>query len=148
MDWNNVNWRLLQERCVERNANRYTPINLSQKPPNWSTICSDRGIARRASTIDGQGEPSEEGPEFKAKARSRTALLLRASSSKNYTENDLQNIRSLVTELSLRSGGEYTMYLLVNLREAPLHTEQVEMFLIGGPNEGAPEDLEAMSKLG
>jgi hypothetical protein len=134
--WDTVDWRNLQERCVERNANRYSPVqvqpqqNSSSSPvpenaapspsPSPSPIFYGTGDVRRARAIDGQAEAVEEGPqgmpESNPQVKSRTAVLLRSTSDKNYTDNDLQNIRSLVTELSLRSGGEYTVYLLVDAR--------------------------------
>jgi hypothetical protein len=40
-------------------------------------------------------------------------VLLRSYTGKVYSENDKQNIRSLITELNLRSGGEYQVFLLV-----------------------------------
>lgn len=133
VDWSNVNWKLLQERCVETNANRYSPVpKKPQQPSNSSITLNGTENARRASTIDSQAEALEEGlhgmPEFETKAKSRTAVLLRSSSSKNYTDNDLQNMRSLVTELSLRSGGEYTVYLLVNATNSdkPIWSDALE----------------------
>ncbi|KAG7288669.1 hypothetical protein NEMBOFW57_005023 [Staphylotrichum longicolle] len=50
----------------------------------------------------------------------RTAVLLRSFSGKNYTENDKQVIRSLVTELSLRSGGEFEVFLFVHIKDNAL----------------------------
>ena len=47
----------------------------------------------------------------------RTALLLRSFSGKNYTDNDKQVIRSLITELSLRSGGEFEVFLFVHIKD-------------------------------
>jgi hypothetical protein len=56
-------------------------------------------------------------PDVKIREKSRTAVLLRSYSGRNYTENDLQNIRSLISELSLGSGGEYTIFLLVKVTD-------------------------------
>jgi len=50
----------------------------------------------------------------------RTAVLLRSFSGKNYTENDKQVIRSLVTELTLRSGGEFQVFLFVHIKDNDL----------------------------
>ena len=137
MDWDNVDWRLLQEQCVEKNANRYSPVrelsgSNSQSDTNSPTSLNGTGNARRASTVEDEVGPLEEGlhetPEVKIQPKSRTAVLLRSDSGKNYTENDLQNIRSLVTELSLRSGGEYMVYLLVNTtgNEKPIRSDARE----------------------
>jgi hypothetical protein len=44
---------------------------------------------------------------------SRTAILLRADTGRQYTNDDRQVILTLITELSLLSGGEYRAFLLV-----------------------------------
>lgn len=54
------------------------------------------------------------------KPENRTAILLRSYTGKKYTENDKQFIRALVSELSLKSGGEYEVYLLVQVKDSKL----------------------------
>ncbi len=123
-NWDKVNWRQLQEACVARNVNRFVPAeettqespiapaetsSASAEIPSPPPIVYGTGDVRRATTVDAQAEV----PEVYAQMKKRTAVLLRSTSGKNYTDNDLQNIRSLVTELALRTGGEYTVYLLV-----------------------------------
>lgn len=51
------------------------------------------------------------------KYSSRTALLLRAYTGMEYTEDEKQNIRALVTELSLKTGGEYQVFLLTQMKD-------------------------------
>jgi hypothetical protein len=50
----------------------------------------------------------------------RTAVIIRTPSHLNFTENDKQNIRAMVSELSLRSGGEYEIFLLVEWKDETL----------------------------
>lgn len=47
----------------------------------------------------------------------RTAVLLRSYTGKRYTDNDKHAIRSLISELSLRTGGAYQIYLLVQVKD-------------------------------
>ncbi|KAF4460080.1 hypothetical protein FALBO_13148 [Fusarium albosuccineum] len=47
----------------------------------------------------------------------RTAILLRSYTGKDYTENDKQVIRALVSELSLKTGGQYEVFLLVQVKD-------------------------------
>ena len=123
VDWGNVNWRRLQEQCVKKNENRYSPVegnsgSYSQEVSNSSTSAGSTRMTRRVDTGEDGATATEKlhgMPETKIQVKPRTAVLLRSSSSKNYTENDIQNIRSLVTELALRSGGEYTVYLMVRV---------------------------------
>jgi hypothetical protein len=130
-DWNNIKWGQLQEFCYQKNAGRYTPLehmpvihNSGAPNATWHNGTSkDSG-----ETIEDEAEARGKGlhglPQGDVKPQSRTAVLLRTHSGRNYTENDKQNIRSLVTELSLRSGGEYQVYLLVHITEdLPIWTD-------------------------
>jgi hypothetical protein len=56
----------------------------------------------------------------------RTAVLIRTWDSYNYQENDLQAIRSLVSELSLQSRGQYEVFLYVHVKDKslPISTDQ------------------------
>ncbi|KYK61807.1 hypothetical protein DCS_02951 [Drechmeria coniospora] len=47
----------------------------------------------------------------------RTAILLRSYTGIEYTENDMQTIRALITELSLKTGGQYEVFLLVQSKK-------------------------------
>jgi hypothetical protein len=47
----------------------------------------------------------------------RTAILLRSYTGKVYTENDKHFIRAMISELSLKSGGEYEVFLLVHVKD-------------------------------
>jgi hypothetical protein len=81
------------------------------------------GKIRRLDKIDNEAEARKQGfhgmPKVIIKVKARTALIIQDNSSKEYTENEKQSIRSLITELSLQSGGEYQVYLLVLIKEDP-----------------------------
>ena len=151
LDWNTVNWGQLQNHCVEKNANRYTELEKmpliddksvrNSSDPIERTVgpSNSTSVSRRIRNVVPQALNGTVTDETEAKnlnlhgvaqntvgARSRTALLLRSYSGKNYTENDKQNIRSLVTELSLRSGGEYQVYLLVQIKESDIPLETTD----------------------
>lgn len=44
----------------------------------------------------------------------RTAILLRSYTGMEYTDNDKQVVRAMVTELNLKSGGQFQVFLLVH----------------------------------
>lgn len=50
----------------------------------------------------------------------RTAVVLRSWIDKQYTEDDIHFVRSMVTELSLMSGAEYEVILLVDAKDTQL----------------------------
>lgn len=59
----------------------------------------------------------------------RTAILIRSYTDKQYSENDKQVLRSMVQELSLQSGGEYEIFLLVHVKDdsIPINEEEVRV---------------------
>lgn len=90
IDWDTVNWGFVQRQCAAKNAGRYAP-----KDDDYQLEFTDT--------------PSQR--EF----LNRTAIVIRARAGTNFTENDKINIRSLINELSLGSGGEYQVFLLIEV---------------------------------
>ena len=128
-NWDDVNWGVLQQSCVEKNSDRYSQSGGDffasegsvKEPTSASGPSNGTMKTRRMEATDDEAEARKQGlhgmPKVTIKAKSRTALIIRAESGKEYTENEKQNIRSLITELSLRSGGEYQVFLLVLIKE-------------------------------
>ncbi|KAH7149534.1 hypothetical protein B0J13DRAFT_473206 [Dactylonectria estremocensis] len=134
LDWDAVNWGDLQRACVHKNAQRYD-VNKDR----WNDFSSaypetaagsntpkNNFLNRRdvpgfpedgASLSAGQHHSMKRDTPSGFVSESRTAVLLRSYTGKKYTENDKQTIRALVTELSLRSGGEYEVFLLVQVKD-------------------------------
>ncbi|KAI9800768.1 MAG: hypothetical protein M1833_003185 [Piccolia ochrophora] len=66
-------------------------------------------------------EPSQPSTnQFGKKRTPRTAFLVRTWESYEYTTDDILYLRALISELSLMSGGEYTVHLLVHVRDVNL----------------------------
>ncbi|PTB69771.1 hypothetical protein BBK36DRAFT_1188433 [Trichoderma citrinoviride] len=59
--------------------------------------------------------------ETKYVKEKRSAILLRSYTGKVYTENDKQTIRAMISELSLKSGGEMEVFLLVQVKDNKLN---------------------------
>lgn len=141
IDWKNINWGDLQRRCVELNAKRYEMNRVSKneyldayhetsKPVSSTTKSAEKmkipqGISPETPKIRGRS-PTILGSDKKVVASSqftketRTAILLRSYTGKKYTENDKQVIRALISELTLKSGGEYEVFLLVHVKDQEL----------------------------
>jgi hypothetical protein len=127
IDWDKVQWGRLQHRCVENNQDRFKTRSeaLSQNTDNVIDTSAE-GIAnidQPTGAVDSSNMPHRRSHIENTSSSSifkkeqRTAILLRSFTGKKYTENDKQNIRALITELSLRSGGEYQVFLLVHVKE-------------------------------
>ncbi|CAJ2503108.1 Uu.00g105020.m01.CDS01 [Anthostomella pinea] len=141
VDWDNVQWGRLQEKCVQKNKARFglvgepnpyvTSVYSRQNTTPWDGAETDYDLdnapklpdhddnLRRGHMADYRrgllGKPASDKP--KVSTESRTALLLRTYIGKEYNENDKQAIRALITELSLRTGGQYQVFLFVHVKD-------------------------------
>lgn len=108
----NLNIGQLQNQCLERNKDRYE-LN---HPPH---LRPGRDIKEfRSGSNEGfNAAHKQSGPQYHA----RTAVLVRTWEYYVYEENDILAIRSLVSELALQSGGEYQVFLFVNIKDEEAH---------------------------
>lgn len=89
---------------------------------------ADDKLQKRSAVLGSDpSEPIDEFQTFQNRSSStgytpetRTAILLRSYTGKKYTDNDKQNIRALVSELALKSGGQYEVFLLVQVKDKQL----------------------------
>ncbi|KAK9616507.1 hypothetical protein V6Z98_007903 [Aspergillus fumigatus] len=61
-------------------------------------------------------------------AEERSAVLIRTYLGKEYSENDLHVIRSMVMELALQTGGEFEVVLLLHVKDESLDIKQEEVY--------------------
>ena len=116
-NWDEVRWGLFQEHCVDRNSNRYAEsTNVTNSPHSWNGTDIERRLEEGMSEDEAKKLGLHGMPETIIHAKKRTAVLLPASSGALFTESDKQNIRALIVELSLRSGGEYQVFILIDLK--------------------------------
>ena len=134
--WPSVRWGQLQEQCLLSNKDRYRP---NAQQPLTLTPGSDLPIDTGFINDD---ESHSRIPKY----HPRTALLIRAWQTYDYTDNDLEAIRALITELSLLSGGEYQVFLLVNIknRKIDLTNKPVQQGLL---DKYVPRELHSISLL-
>lgn len=137
MDWDKVDWGELQEECLRKNSDRF---DLRGPPNKFLSTYEAEGEDDPKSTDTPRFKPrgsSNRVSERKARAHrrgyslssifyeddvepapeQRTALLLRSYTGKMYNDNDRLVIRSLITELSLRTGGEFQVFLFVHVKD-------------------------------
>lgn len=87
VDYRKVKWGDAQKRCFEKNKHRFEPVD---KPVT-------------------DEPPKQQLP--------RTAFVLRTWTGYNYDNIQLLSLRAMVNELSLKSGGEYDVHLLVHVKD-------------------------------
>lgn len=107
VDWNKINWGKLQNECFERNRHRFP----TSATPFDNTLQMVRLGYRNATRIP----ETRQWHEFKNTRR--TAIIVRAWRGYDWKSEDMQNLRSLIVEASLRTGGEYQVILLVDMKD-------------------------------
>ena len=127
-DWKKVNWGSLQNNCIQRNgglfgveANQTNVLPLTvpgkksyqtkKKPEKDST---EKGLLTRSQTRNSKPYVS------------RKAVLIKVHHLTKYNEEATYNLRSMITELTLHTGGEYAVYLLVEITDPDrqIHTAE------------------------
>jgi hypothetical protein len=104
VDWDKVDWAALQNDCFDRNAGRF--------PTSARALTTEvRFRLRNDSTV-----PVLRSWEDFPQPTRRTAVVVRAYTGYRYTPEDMYNLRSLIVEAGLRTGGDYTVFLLLNVR--------------------------------
>ncbi|KAI5285979.1 hypothetical protein KEM54_000156 [Ascosphaera aggregata] len=103
VDFRAVNWGHAQDTCVRDNAHRF------------------KGEHQQKKTIDKEEE--EEGSEKSEKGKTtssklpRSVILLRTWTGYQYTPESILYLRSLISEVSLHSGGEYSVHFLIHVKD-------------------------------
>ncbi|GIC93024.1 DUF3405 domain-containing protein [Aspergillus udagawae] len=111
--WDTLQWGNLQQQCLERNWDRYSNESLETKYSNVYPSAIPQARPPRP-------------PQKRAEAGSvprlfpRSAVLVRIWHDMNWTENDKHYLRSLIMELSLGSGAEYEVFLMVHVKDLSL----------------------------
>ncbi|ODH50411.1 hypothetical protein GX48_03526 [Paracoccidioides brasiliensis] len=119
VDFRAIKWAEAQDRCVAANSHRFSKLEHPRV---------DRIAAVTLGTLDARYE--EEGPvttppkdnEDAVAANAtlklpRTAVIIRTWSEYKYNKEEIIYLRSLITELSLTSGGEYTLHFLIQVKD-------------------------------
>jgi hypothetical protein len=101
VDYRSVNWADAQKRCYKANAARFDP-GLRTDHPNAFSV-----VSREATNVTA---PTK-------KNLPRTAVVIRLWDDYNYREEDIIHLRAMISELSLGSGGEYDIHLLVQVKD-------------------------------
>ena len=112
-DWTFTPWGELQDNCVAANKERFAPDARTEV-----NITHDISMPMPADhlVIPKHVSEADNGPTY----RSRTAVLIRTWEGYTYKDNDLEAIRALIAELNLLSGGDYQVFLFVNIKDTGL----------------------------
>ncbi|EPS33487.1 hypothetical protein PDE_08449 [Penicillium oxalicum 114-2] len=113
VQWDNVDWNALQNQCFERNADRY-------KPHGTASPAARGPLAFESTPSSHPADNAESADTGMKQYHARSAVLIRSWHSMLWTPNHREYLRAMIMELSLHSGGEYEVFLLVHVKDDAL----------------------------
>lgn len=143
VDYRKVDWAAAQNRCLASNRHRFNDLPESRISRFYSMPV---GLPKQEKptlpTLDGKKQPKTGSDRLP-----RNAVVIRTWFDFRYTNEDILYLRALISELSLLSGGEYTVHFLVHVKDGNLpiwsDDETYERVL----NEALPEEFRGMGTL-
>ena len=108
--WDKIAWGELQDACVEANTHRFKPF---QERPQNIIQYSNLHHHHKGEHAAGKSPPSEQST---AKVK-RTAILIRVWTGADWTADAVMNIRAMVAEAALASGGKYQVFILLHVKD-------------------------------
>ena len=121
VQWDKVDWGYLQGDCQLRNQYRYEPLQFINRTTTlW--MPREEDIQDVDDTIVLPENQPQETMSYRLwkssrKYKQRTAIVLRTADGNEWTIDTMQYIRSMIMELSLHSGGEYEVVIMVEVQD-------------------------------
>ncbi|KAJ6258902.1 hypothetical protein Dda_5797 [Drechslerella dactyloides] len=111
LEWKDVDWKSIQKKCVQLNQDRFAPLPATENESE-TEVETETEIE-----LEGEKETRSMPDSSTKQFRARTAVILRVWDTYRWTRLDYANLRSLITELNLKSGGEYDVHILMQVKD-------------------------------
>ncbi|CAK45408.1 hypothetical protein CBS63078_5473 [Aspergillus niger] len=138
VDFRRVDWAAAQNRCLASNSHRFRDLPASQ---------SDRFRTMSVGAPDTKQAPQDKAQSDGKSHLPRTAFVIRTWHDFHYTPDDILYLRALISELSLLSGGEYTIHFLVQVRDETLQIWADDEVYEHVLSEALPAEFRGMATL-
>lgn len=148
VEWKGIDWADVQKRCYSKNAERYKPFTPLLASPRGMYIGGEDST--KTADLQARAEPTSTPAATPSPVGilPRTAFVVRVWDTYTWKEEDILNLRSIITELSLTSGNAYDVHLLVEVKNDALHPiwadDAVYKFVI---NASIPLEFQGMVTL-
>ncbi|WEW55788.1 hypothetical protein PRK78_001221 [Emydomyces testavorans] len=142
VDFRHVNWADAQDRCISINQHRFPELP-TPRTDRFRTLPIARGYKCEQS---GRGE----GPvnvTFGTSRLQRTAFIIRTWHDFQYNGETIMFLRSLISELSLMSGGEYMVHFLIHVKDDNLQIWSDDEVYDRILQNALPEEFQGMGTL-
>ncbi|KAK5946941.1 hypothetical protein PMZ80_001086 [Knufia obscura] len=116
VDFRNVKWADVQQRCNEANAHRFKE-QPEARTQRFQTMQTGAHVPRAEDANAAPADNAHAEPKAGKSKIPRTAVVIRTWWDYQYTPEDLIYLRSLISELNVLSGGKYTVHFLIHLKD-------------------------------
>lgn len=123
VNWTDVDWGTLQDQCVQVNADRYALVATPMRQPLRNATAEDLAF----NSTENKSKSKTKSLFFR-KPKPRTAVVVRAHHKMHFGTDTMMHLRSLIAELSLHSGGEYSIFLLVEFQGDDRSIDEPEVY--------------------
>ncbi|KAL2021862.1 hypothetical protein VTK56DRAFT_6457 [Thermocarpiscus australiensis] len=141
VEWDKIDWGKLQNDCFERNRARF---------PRWAKPLEDTRNTTRFTYREASPIPMIR-HWYEFNSTRRTAIVVRVWRGYKYMPEDMHYLRSLITETTLRSGGEYQVILLVDMKDYDGYKPEIfaskEAYEQGLKDAGVPPEFQSIAIL-
>jgi hypothetical protein len=122
VDYRNVRWGDAQKRCYKANSARFEPKSIpTELTTTFSVITQDVDTTQNRHEHQNSASDARANATVAKKFVPRTAVVIRVWDDFEYREEDILHLRAMISELSLGSGGEYDVHLLVQVKDEAKH---------------------------
>ncbi|CAD6446618.1 64e011a8-c7ec-4fff-b6c4-0ccbb19d4ae9-CDS [Sclerotinia trifoliorum] len=132
VDYRKVDWADAQRRCHQRNAARFQPFDpVVKKPTTFSTLTEEKDslLLKRDGLLESVPNTTSNAADTTSKVVAtppkkylpRTAFVIRLWDEYVWREEDIMALRALISEVSIGSGGQYDVHLLVQVKDSAVH---------------------------
>lgn len=143
VDYRKVDWAAAQNRCLASNSHRFKDLPESRISRFYALPV---GLPKQNPTLPAPKEQKEP-PKTGTDRLPRNAVVIRTWHDFRFTNEDILYLRSLISELSLLSGGEYTIHFLVHVKDVNLPIWSDDETYQRVLNDALPEEFRGLGTL-
>lgn len=143
VDFRKVNWASAQNRCVAINNHRFKEL----PEPRINQFLSMSVGSPKPNGLNPLGSDTNAKAQAGTDHLPRTAVVIRTWHDFQYTPEDIMYLRSLISELSLLSGGEYVVHFLIHVKDENLQIWSDDETYDRVLSNSLPEEFHGMGTL-
>ncbi|KAL1296836.1 hypothetical protein AAFC00_004459 [Neodothiora populina] len=145
VDYRAVRWGDAQDRCNE--ANRFRFKSRPKARNHFFQTMASGGLDKEGPESTSGEKSDPEKSKSGKKLLPRTAVLIRTWWDYDYDYEDLFYLRALVNELSIQSGGEYTIHFLIHVKDDNMQIWSDDETYQRVLNDALPDEFRGMGTL-